>query len=590
MVGRFVAYTAVLYAGLVHNLFCVPEDVFTCRGEFRRGHQSADCCLVVGRMRYPGAGPWDSMSRRGWDGEPVPYRSQFGLQGVGLAAAARAAGATPERAAEAGGLLVGLATAAVLAAFFADVARRVGPVAGHAGVILTACSPPLVGYGPALYWALPTMLGPFALTWLAYPGAAGRPARSAALWAGVAGLVCVKGLCGYEYVTAVVLSPVAAVVYHRAAAGDGARRWVRPAAPLVAAGLVGFAAAVGAHAAQVAAATGGDGFAPIRDRAAARTGLAAADGPPAIAYPLYVPEWDALSDRVRLPVRCFANYFLQPAAASPQTWGPARFAVPLGGVLAAGGAVLAALWRRRDRFPAAAALAPAAAVGLAGAASWQVLAADHMVHHGHLNLLVFYLPGLPLVYAGLGAGLQAAAGRRAGAVAAGLVGAAVVAAGANAAVVTVRAADRAAAEGRAADRVRAVLRGDEAAVGPAGRAFPPRVTTLPADPPYLPHGGMFVPFYPPAVPPAVAPVGAAGWVTAPKERSGRLPLTVVAVRGGEVVPARVGYFRLTPVERLYRGQVACVGYQAVVPPGEPPRLFAVPDRPGEPVVELTAGR
>ena len=35
--ARFAVYTAVLYVGLVHNAFCVPEDALTCRGEFRPG-------------------------------------------------------------------------------------------------------------------------------------------------------------------------------------------------------------------------------------------------------------------------------------------------------------------------------------------------------------------------------------------------------------------------------------------------------------------------------------------------------------------------------------------------------------------------
>ena len=48
---RFAAYVAVLYAGLVHNLFCVPEDVSTCRGEFRSTGLSGDCSLVANRLR-----------------------------------------------------------------------------------------------------------------------------------------------------------------------------------------------------------------------------------------------------------------------------------------------------------------------------------------------------------------------------------------------------------------------------------------------------------------------------------------------------------------------------------------------------------
>src|SRR5581483_619985 len=139
--ARFAAYTAVLYAGLVHNAFCVPEDMLTCRGEFRAGHQPPDDTLVVNRLRHPGAGAWAPLVYWEWTTESRRwYPSQFGLTGVVLGAAARATGASPERVVGTANLAFGLATALVLAAFFASVARRVGPLAGHVGVVLAACS------------------------------------------------------------------------------------------------------------------------------------------------------------------------------------------------------------------------------------------------------------------------------------------------------------------------------------------------------------------------------------------------------------------------------------------------------------------
>src|SRR5262245_42175090 len=137
---RFAVYTAVLYAGLVHNAFCVQEDPPTCVGEFRPGHLTGDCSLVVNRLRISADSPWESMSECGPNGLR-PYRSQSGLPAAALSAVRRATGATPERIAAVGGATFGLATAALLAAFFASIAARVGPVAGHVGVLLTACCP-----------------------------------------------------------------------------------------------------------------------------------------------------------------------------------------------------------------------------------------------------------------------------------------------------------------------------------------------------------------------------------------------------------------------------------------------------------------
>jgi hypothetical protein len=593
---RFVAYTAVLYAGLVHNAFCVPEDMLSCRGEFRPGHQPGDDCLVVNRLRHPDATTWSPLAYWDWVGREWRwYPSQFGLTGVVLGAATRATGASPEDVTRVAGLAFGLATAAVLAAFFASVAGRVGPLAGHVGVVLAACSPPLLHFAPSVYWALPLVLAPFVLAWLTGRWASRSAGRFVLLLAGLGGLVCLKCLCGYEYVTSVILAPAAAVVYHRAAAGAGPRKWVLPAGAVIAAGLAGFAAALLLHAAQLSATTGGNGFDAIRERAALRTSVPGEDDSARPLYPLRGPELPFVPGRFRLPVRCFLTYFYHPAVASPQTWGPVRFAVPLWAVAAAAAVVLAGLWRVRRRSPAVAALAPAAAAGFLASASWQVLAVNHMYHHGHLNLVVFCVPFLPLAFAGLGAAAQLLAERwgRPRLVAT-LLGVGVVAAvGANAAVLDARAADREVDRQRAEERVRAVLRGEEAAIGPAGRAPAPTVMLLPTDPPYLPHGSMFALPYAPAGGPR--PIGATGCVLAPRVSSASAPVVVVVVKGNEVVPVRAAYSRNTGAESLLGNHAACAAFQAVIPagvfaPGEHPRLFAVPTRPGEPVVELTDGR
>jgi hypothetical protein len=113
------------------------------------------------------------------------------------------------------------------------------------------------------------------------------------------------------------------------------------------------------------------------------------------------------------------------------------------------------------------------------------------------------------------------------------------------------------------------------------------------DPPYLPHAAVFAYVYAPAGEPR--PVGVVGWVLVRKEWSAAAPLAVVVVKGNEVVPARVAYLRLTGVEPLFGTELACAAFQVVIPAGvfdrpEHVRLFAVPTRPGEPVIEVTTGR
>ncbi|HUR54122.1 MAG TPA: hypothetical protein VMZ71_08320, partial [Gemmataceae bacterium] len=186
-------------------------------------------------------------------------------------------------------------------------------------------------------------------------------------------------------------------------------------------------------------------------------------------------------------------------------------------------------------------------------------------------------------FAGIGAGVAALGRGRL--VTAGLAVLAAGAVGANAVALSNRAAERAAWDEAAVARVRG-----EVAV-PRGGSGPELIMgPLPIDPPYLPHPAAFWPMYAPAVPDAERPVGVYGWVRVPRERTGRQPLSVVCVRGGEVVPARVGYFRLAAVERLHGNQVACVAFQVVLPPGERPRVFVVRASPGQPVIEMTADR
>ena len=581
MAVRFLIYTAILYGGFVHNIFCVQEDALTVVGEFRSGYLTGDCTLAINRMRSPDNGPWAPMAS--WSpGIWTPYRSQFGLSAVVLAGVQRATGAAPEKVAAIGSAFYGLLAAALLAAFFASVATQIAPLAGHVGVLLSACSPPLLAFAPSLYWTLPATLAPFVFAWLAYPWSTRSPLRAVAFLAGLAILVLAKSLCGYEYISTVVASPAAAIVFHRAATGEGWRKWLLPVAAVGIAGVVGFTAAIGIHAQQISEQTGESGLATIRSRASARTSLPSGEGTEAIIYPVFAPE------SLPQPARCFANYFYQPILSSPQTWGGARFLVPLGALVAAAAFALVLAWRNRAANPAAAALAPATFIALLGGMSWQALAVNHMVFHGHLNLIVYCVPFAPLAFAALGAGVARLGYSRAVAVALGL--AAIGIPIGNVVVVQTRAEERRLADESAVERVRAMLRGESKAVPLGEKGPPPIVALLPLDPPYLPNVAAFTPKYAPAVPEGERPTGIYGWVRLPRERSSRFPMSIVCVRGSDIVPSRVGYFRLTAVEQLHGKQIACVAFHAVIPPknepGERLRVYAVPTQSSLPIIEL----
>ena len=579
---RFLVYTAILYFSLVHNVFCVQEDMLTLHGEMRPGALSGDCALVINRVRLADEPTWAPMAA--WNGETwAPYRSQFGLAGSVLAAVRRMTGESPERVVAVGGAICGLMSAALLAAFFASIGSRIAPVAGHVGTLLTACSPPLMLFAPTVYWMLPALLAPFVFAWFVYPWATRSTGRMALFLTGTAALVCLKGLCGYEYISTVVAAPAAAIVFHRAAIGDAMRKWVAPVCAVGVAGTIGFGVSVALHVAQISAQTGEDGLRVVVERASARTARSTGDGTERVAYPVFAPE--GLPE----PVRCFANYFYQPILSSPQTWGRVRFLVPLGWLLGACGLASVVLWRSRRSAPAAAALVPAAAVALLAGVTWQALAVNHMVLHGHRNLIVYCVPFAPLAFALVGAAVARVGWPRLITTVAVLSVVGVVV-GNIVALKTLAESSRE-LEAEAEGRARAVLQGEADAVPLSEKGPPPVTGLLPVEPTWLPSEVAFTGAYGPALTEPERPVGVYGWLRLPRERTARFPVSIIAVQGTEIVPTRVGLFRLAAVERLHGKQVACVAYRVVVPaqarPNEPLRLFAVPADLRAAVIELT---
>ncbi len=586
------AYTLLLYASFAHNILCIPEAVGECAGTFRSAYLGYDSALVLNRLADDPGGPDRLPSLTAWDaaaGVERPYRSQYGLQGEVLSAACRATGADPFRfAIAAAGVGAGL-FALGLALVFASLGPRVGWPAAHVGVVLTAAVPVYLPFAPSLYWVPVVLLAPFLAAWFLIPWAGRRPGRWVVVGAVVGALVGVKCLCGYEYVTTVILAPVAALAYHATVRRAGLWRTAAAAAGLWAAGVAGFAGAVAVHAAQIERDTGTPGLAVIRERAAHRAGTA--DARNEVKYLFLAPDPERVPEAVRYPVRCFLNYFWLPTVASPQTWGGARFAVSLGGVtIVAAGLGAVALAARRRLPPEVVALVPAGAVGFAGAVSWQVLAVNHMTAHVHLNLIVFTVPFLPLAFAGFGVAVQGLASRcRVGRPALGwLVGSAVVlAVGVNAAVLDRRAEAEAEVDVEAVAAVEGVLCGDRQAGPPAGW-LPGPVERLAA----APRGSLLGAELDPRLTPAARGAGPECWamnavVCAPRRSAGGPAVRVVAVRDGVVVVARTNAVRLTTVERTIGGASSWTAVTLVVEGAAPPRLFAVTGPAAASVTEVT---
>ncbi|HEY2910844.1 MAG TPA: hypothetical protein VGI99_11395 [Gemmataceae bacterium] len=583
---RFLAYAVLLYASFAHNVLCIPDSVESSGDGFRGRYIGYDSALVMNRMAHGPDGPigltiWNEAA-----GNELPYLSQYGLQGE-MAARLQPDGWSVPEATAALACLSAALTALGLAAFFASLIGRLGIFATDFAIIMTAAMPCMLPLAPSLYWAPFLLFAPFLAVWFGYPWASCRVGRFALLLLVEASLIGVKCLCGYEHVTTAILAPIAALTYHIAVRGERSLNWLPKSAAIGIAGILGFALALAIHSLQIEQTTGQTGLSTIVQRAEHRT---SANAGAELQYHLLAPEPSFLPEKLRLPVRAFANYFWLPAVATPRTWGPLSGTVSLGGICLMAIALAALGWSLRRRLPREVlALIPAAAVGFVAALSWQILAINHMVVHVHINLVVFAVSFLPCAFAGLGFALQRAAewlgAQRALGVLLPCCVIAVVAS--NAVIVHWRAMERELADRRAAEAVEAMIRGDRLAGPPTVWKvnFSRRVPALPWG---LPDGAESDP----RLSPAARGHGQPAWlinIVAPTfGRTDAGPtVRIVAVRHGRAIPVQTAYRRLILVERVLAGKSSWNQATLAFTEGDQmPRLFLAAGANAESVTEV----
>src|SRR5262245_61377674 len=127
MGARLAVYVALLFAAWYFNLNGVPDGMAWGRTEPRVGYLGNDSHLVLGRLAQVDAHPLGPLVDRDPSGRAKPYRSQFGLTGVVLAAIRPLTGLDPGSFAVAAGAAFALLTALTVAAVFAAAHRVLGP-------------------------------------------------------------------------------------------------------------------------------------------------------------------------------------------------------------------------------------------------------------------------------------------------------------------------------------------------------------------------------------------------------------------------------------------------------------------------------
>ncbi|MDX2079428.1 MAG: hypothetical protein SFU53_01455 [Terrimicrobiaceae bacterium] len=176
------------------------------------------------------------------------YRSQFGLQGLLISGLQRIFGQSPQRTLALAESLMAAATAGVLIWLLAGFVEARGMIFAALAVVPWLFSPTLVLAGRNLYWAIPLLMLPLAATWWIYRQRGLTPGALRLAFPAVAGLVFLKCLCGYEYITCLCLAPGLALA--AIWAGNefrGSKTFLTHASILFGAACVGFAVAIVVH-------------------------------------------------------------------------------------------------------------------------------------------------------------------------------------------------------------------------------------------------------------------------------------------------------------------------------------------------------
>lgn len=363
----------------------------TYKAQFQQDSDS----LVIDLMLNPGSALFPQLG-----GVERSYASQFGLQGMVMNWLSPG-----DHFYEALRLTTSMLTGAVFAAAVVAVWRAWGGRAASVLFVLLSVSFWTNGFGASTYWQLWTFLLPTLVPLLVWPRLGSGRRKWIRGGAIIAGLVLLKSLSGYEFISTVLLGVAAAVAFHEFR-GRLDLRLLSRLVLAMATGLVGFGLAVGVHVAQLMAEYGDASI--IRTRMSERT-FSPSDAAETLVgvRGLNDPLWGWLvqgDSMLGLWAFQLVHYLTNPAVAIPAPegtgFGPAAYGIPIWAFVVVFALIAVQAVRGRQEDAAVQRrLALSAGIGLAGGMSWMVLAYGHMIHHPHIDSIVFYLPFLPVVFA-----------------------------------------------------------------------------------------------------------------------------------------------------------------------------------------------
>jgi hypothetical protein len=316
-----------------------------------------------------------------WD----PYRSHFGLQGIFFSALDLIDPLPRTWRIGFYHFLASLMSVGALI-WIADILRRrFGWAAFWGFLIPLAIEPMLTAMAPNLYWVVGSWFAPMAIAMLLADEE--DPRRRWYLIAAAFAFFLLKFLCGYEFTSTVILAAAVGCLLGVKESSERPSRILKNVAWIVTAGIAGFAVAILAHAAKEGS------FAVIVQKAALRV----TGDSPILADELIVGKFASVKSVIWRYLEGNDITLVK------------NFGIPLGLFVVV--AILAlmdrkVIWylgndRRKLHILALAFLA-----SLAAPLSWFAIAKGHSFVHPHIDMILWYVPAIPLAGALCGVSLS----------------------------------------------------------------------------------------------------------------------------------------------------------------------------------------
>lgn len=175
------------------------------------------------------------------------YTSQVGLQGLLLNFIQEIFNFDPPQFIAVSRIIVSLLFAITIAIILYSSWVEFGSTTAIIFLLLVVSAFWLVAFSKNLYWVTFTMFLPFAIGWYYYPRVTQMRSRFSIYLIITGGLILLKSLNGYEYITNVILGASIGPLYYELKTGTRIGLIIKRMALILAAGITGFGLAYGIH-------------------------------------------------------------------------------------------------------------------------------------------------------------------------------------------------------------------------------------------------------------------------------------------------------------------------------------------------------